>query len=58
VHMPVSMWPVGAHRTFFDRRLKTHHRTFAKKYLALELFFEWCSKIRGEVCEVPLFGRC
>jgi len=55
VHMPVSVWPVGVERTFFDRHLKTHDRTFARKHLGLEIFFEWCSKIRGEVRPVPFF---
>jgi hypothetical protein len=39
VHMPVSVWLVAAKRAFFDRHLKTHDRTFARKHLGLELFF-------------------
>ncbi len=54
--MPVSVWPVGAERAFFDTRLKTHDRTFARKYLGVDFFFEWCSKIRGEVRPVPFFS--
>jgi len=46
---------VGAERAFFDTRLKTHDRTFARKYLGVDFFFEWCSKIRGEVRLVPFF---
>jgi hypothetical protein len=55
VHMPVSVRPVGAQRAIFDRHSKTHDRTLAKKYLGPELLFEWCSKRREEVCQVPNF---
>jgi hypothetical protein len=58
VHMSVSMWLMGAQCAFFDRCLKTHDQMFARKYLGSELFFEWCSKIRGEVHQVPSFEPC
>jgi hypothetical protein len=55
--MPVSVQPVGAQCTFFDRHLKTHDRMVARKYLDPEFFFfEWYSKIRGEVCQVPFLS--
>jgi hypothetical protein len=38
VHMSVSVRSVGAQLAFFDRHLKTHDRTFVKKYLDQELF--------------------
>jgi hypothetical protein len=58
MHIPVSMQPVGAQRAFFDKHLKTHDWTFTRKYLCPKLFFERCSKIKGEVHQVPFFERC
>jgi hypothetical protein len=39
MHMPVSVQPVGAQCTFFDKHLKVHDRMVARKYLDPELFF-------------------
>jgi hypothetical protein len=38
MHVPVSVHLVGAQHAIFDKHLKTHDRTFTRKYLGSEFF--------------------